>query len=306
MNIYQYYPEVDYWFTQAMLSHMELTEYRINLPESFDITVNQYYQAGSFIELLFRDVYPYDTYTYTFKEQYSSILPKKIQDRILIKNTMAKTYLSNVDSTEQPYILSNTEFDLLDQLLLYKNGTTPDLTLFDTTNGLDTKLSYYMYYYMDTMVNRSYEWLLNTSDINDLYPTPTFLDNLYEVYILNLVHTEIKNWTFLLDSKSLHLYPVRSRVYLTSAQLDDGKVILDRPIPYDINASTTKMYINGELQDLSTYNITVVADETIIQFDNNIHKLTENNILIFDYYAAINTYEHQTTEEPTIQVKGSI
>lgn len=304
MQYYQYFPELDYWFSQAIIDHIDLTEYRINLPEAFNVTENYYYQTGSVFELMFRDIFPYDSYLYTFKEYTSSTFPKKIIDRLNIKNTQCKSYLSYADTTETPYSFSETELSLLDELLKYKNGVEPDLSIVDSTGGLDTKLSYYMYYYMDTMVNRSYSWLSNLSTINDLYPTSTFLEDLYELYTLNLVHTEIKDWTTLMDSTSVHMYPVRTRNILTENQVSDENIIIDRPLPY--NTDDIKFWVNGERVANSIFTITLEADEMILEFDNTVANLKIEDVLLLDYYAAIDTYTYQTTEEPEVQYKGEI
>ena len=303
MNLYQYFPEVDYWFSQAMLSHLELNEYKINMPEYFDVTDNFYYTPGSFIELLFRDIFPYDSYIYSFKEYSNVTFPKKIIDRLAIKNTMVKSYMTCIDGTAEPYVLTSQELSLLDELFKYKNAVTPYLSSFDSTS-CDTKLSYLIFSYMDTMINRNYDWILNLNTINELYPNATFLENIYEIYISNLLHEEIKTWITLMDSKSVHLYPVRRRFYLTSTQIVDETIIITSPIIYDMD--TIKVYLNGNRLDNSLLTFTVVDDETIVQFNNTITKFKEEDILIFDYYAGINTYEYQTAVTPEIQYKGEI
>lgn len=297
---------MDYYFSKNYNDILDLNEYRVNMPVCFDSS-NYYLGENSVFELLFEDAYDSTSYVYSFSLHSNSILDKKIRDRVYIKNTGVLTYLTDIDGTENPVVFSELDLNLLDELCKYKNGIEPDLTIVDNTSDLlNSKLSYYIYYYLDSVINRNTQWLNSIEDISNTFTDSTndVVADLYEIYVLNKVHTLLSNYTGLIDSSVIHRYPVRNRRKLTNIEVNDAIIILDSPL-IDTD-SPIRIYRNGTLLDNTLFTITVSGTENIITFDNTVLNLLEDDYFMIDYYSIVDVYEHDTTTEESITYKGEI
>lgn len=282
-SYFKYLPELDYHFTNYWKARGELTIFHVNTSEIFSFT----YIPASFIEMLFNETFPYDHYKYGFREIPLATLPNKIIDRVLCKTKNTRIFVtdSTGDMETSAYPLTQDELGLLDKLFQYRNGYSPEMG--DSTSFLDTKLAFYIDKYLKMKVNRDYNWVFSLSSVPITYNNPTLLENLFEIYVLNEAHKEIKSWNTLLDSEQIHLVAIRNRIKITTPMLNAERFTIPEPLPYDLGSVI--IYQNGDLLESGDYTLTLDSDSLIVSWSTSGLNVSINDIFIVDYKRGVYT-----------------
>jgi len=283
---YNYIPELDFYFRSYWASRGEITIDNVNIPV-ID-TDNQDLPSGSFLQLLFSQIFDSTSYTYFFVETEISDLSKTLRERIKVSGSTIKVYLST-DSTDEENIFSLEEddFSLLSKLLDYRLGKTTSLTGIDYSS-LGTTLSKLIYTYLDLVLNNNYSRFNNNIVISN---SNNSLENLFELYVVNEAHKIIKNWTTILDANILELRLVHE-VKLITSTIESAKEVPLSEIVYSYNLD---IYHNGVILEPDTdYSLTIdtttgdsTAVVTWITWEEQGTNIVEDDILVIEYYTKV-------------------
>ncbi len=298
---YLYLPELDYYFYKYWEAEDDLIIYNVPIPviETAPCKLPQ----GTFIEMLFNNVYAHDTYETSYKLVKKTAFSNKIMDRLSSSSKLIECYINiGIDTTSCPcppidttginlFMLDTDEILMLDQLLIYRTGGSPVLTSYDI-DSLSTPLSKLIYIYLDLMVNMEYKYF-NTDLI--ISSEKNRLETLYELYIMNEAHKMIQNWTFMMDADLVELRPVRQRIKISEANVACSSLCLSEP-PYD---DTIYLFHNGIKVSDSLYNysdmsncnsLTVDTTGTCLGCVSWVSGIDINvdDVVIVDYYTKVN------------------
>lgn len=179
----QLVPEFQYYFNKFVRNSI-VNRYGIPLPVAVD---EKFLAKGTVVELLCSEQFPYNEYTYFYKnESRTNCWPTLTRQRLMIYP--GSQYL--VPSTESDgginiFNLQAHDFMMLDVLLSYRHDSTSvtviDSTslqiITDTTSGITTvyasvdvlitSLSKLIYLYLQFKINQNYELYNNTEIISD-------------------------------------------------------------------------------------------------------------------------------------------
>jgi hypothetical protein len=272
-----YVPELDYYFKKYWDEHAEIKLEHSAIPEP--VSNADIFPTGSFLQLLFDNDYNYPTYSYMFRKANVDILPKATQERM---RSLGITYCyltETCDSTAVLYnvfLISDDEATMLDLLHRYRLGNSVDLNTVDF-NSLEKPLAILIYLYLEFMLTYNFEKVMSYEIVSLKEDT---LDNLFELYLYNEIHSIVKNWSFLEDSKNVSLYPIKQRIQVTSDMITQKKALISfEPLE--------ELYIfkNGAIQDNSLFEI--VSDGTsrfYISWLENPNLFTEGDTLLVETY----------------------
>lgn len=176
----QLVPEFQYWFNRFVKTSI-VNRYGIPIPVEVD---EQFIPRGTIVELLCNENYPYDSYTYLYKNEESTLCwPTLTRQRLMIYP--GSQYLLPATAANggmNIFNLQSDDFSMLDALLAYRQDSTSVVLIdstsisvvTDSTSGitsvyasldvLGTSLSKEIYLYLQFKINSNYE-LYNTSNI---------------------------------------------------------------------------------------------------------------------------------------------
>lgn len=291
----KYVPELNHWFANWWKERGDITIHHISTADQPDIT----YESGSFLELLFRETFPYQTYHFGFQNVQVGTLPTAIVDRLCVKRLIPSVYLSDstvgvgdstafwsdstsflVDETSQynVFSISTDDVQMLDMLFRYRNGFMPDFDIVEY-NDLSTNLSKLIYIYLEVMIMVERGHLDDLNNMNNL----SLLDEMFLIYVANECHRLIKNTDFLLSSGQVELSPVRLRYNIENF----SNITIIPPLPYDLE--TIEAHLNGIRLNNTDYSLSMDGTNVIYAWTNACHKLyTDHNFLILDYLYLVN------------------
>ena len=186
--------ELQYWF-EKYIRESELNRSEIPSPVSIpDI----YLKPKSFIEMLFQDNYPYNSYEYYFQDASTkSGWASVVRDRLCIYPSAKIFEICDSEAAFNLFDLKEHDLILLDALLVYRMDSTA-LTIVDSTSvyliettmgvtlgasleALNTNLSKLIYLYLNLKVNSNFE----NYDNLDLISNPTnILEASYEAFLI--------------------------------------------------------------------------------------------------------------------------
>jgi len=199
-------PELQLWSHRFVLES-EVNKYEVPYPPE---TPTHCYPPGSFISMLFDDLYPYDYYKYLYAEKEDRLSwPWIVRQRLLVYPRSAKYMIINDTIGENLFLLQQDDFTMLNGLLAFRidtyDSTSSDSTaviliddssaavslVYDSTTGvttitasletLTTELSKLIFVYLDLCLNR------NTSNYDTSNPISTdhALQTVYELYVID-------------------------------------------------------------------------------------------------------------------------
>jgi len=229
MSYYQYIPELDHSVESYWNSRGELTVYDFQIPVLENDSSK--FPEGSFLELLFSQVFNRNDYNYRLKEVPITTFSKHIRERLQSSSSLIKCYIST-DSTNDINIFSleSDDFVMLDKLLNYRKDI--EITLDDVDyDVLNTTLSKLIYIYLDIMVFNEYD-AFNT--LETLSTEDILLENLFETYVVNEAYKSMKNWSFVIDANLLELRLVHDAIVLTEDMITDEQAPMSTPT-YDLD-----------------------------------------------------------------------
>jgi hypothetical protein len=154
--------------------------------------------GGTVVELLCNENFPYDSYTYLYKnEDRRQCWPTITRQRLMIYPS-SKYYIPD-NSGDNIFDLKTQDFTLLDTLLQYRHDST-SLTIVDSTSislvtdstantailyanfeSLNTPLSKLIYLYLDLKIYNNYENYDNLT----LITTGTLLETCFELKLID-------------------------------------------------------------------------------------------------------------------------
>jgi hypothetical protein len=200
-------PELQHWFYDFVINSV-VTKYVVPAPVDID---TQWMPQRSFIELLFNEQYPYNSYEYRYKQNTNnSGWPSCVRTRIMIYGAAAD-YLVLDPTGDNVFLLQQDDFTMLDALLAYRQDstgvtmidTTAGVTVFDSTSGvltvyydgLSTPLSKLIYLYLKLMIYSDISRYNNLTVISrtDTNPTYIVLENMYELFLIDKYFTAVSN-----------------------------------------------------------------------------------------------------------------
>jgi hypothetical protein len=287
---YRYIPELDNYFQSYWISRGEITIDNISIPE-----VAQAIPTGSFLELLFCQIFDSTTYTYLFSETTTTSFAKDVRERLQVSHSTITSYIST-DSTsgENIFSLVSDDLTMLNKLLEYRKGNSPLLTNIDY-DDLSTNLSKLIYTYLDLVINNNYS-ILNTS--SKLSTEGNLLENLFEEYVVNESYKTMKNWSSLIDAKRMELRVVHEVIHITD-DIETAEEVVLRESTYNYDVT---VFLNGvELVENTDYTIMIdstsedsTATVTWIVWEDNDAVIIEGDVLVAEYYTKINTNDTGT------------
>jgi len=188
-------PELQTWFNRFVINSI-VNKNEVPAPVAID---QIFLPEKSFIELLFNENYPYDTYQYLYKnETRTQCWPELTRNRLTIYPASAK-YLVLDSAGSNAFQLQSHDFVLLDALLAYRQDSTA-LTIVDSTsvefisdataniyilksnyNNLNTTLSKLIYLYLDLKIYSNYQ---NYNNLQ-LVSTGTLLETCFEFLLID-------------------------------------------------------------------------------------------------------------------------
>ena len=165
-------PEFQHYFHDFVLGST-INKNQIPFPVDID---PMFLTGGSVVELLCRENFPYDTYTYLYSEESIGSWPELTRQRLMIYPS--SKYLIPGTSGDNVFNLQSDDFLMLDVLLQYRHDST-SVILVDTTsdstaiiiltdattgitiitgkiNNLSTPLSKLIFLYLDLHINGNY------------------------------------------------------------------------------------------------------------------------------------------------------
>ena len=189
----QLIPEFQYYFNQYVKNSI-VNKYGVPLP----VTVDQIHLVkGSFIELLFNDTFPYDTYTYLYESIDITSWPILTRQRLMIYS--GSKYLKPSSSASTNFFnLQEHDHLLLGALLQYRHDST-SVIIIDTTSSvnvyidgittivavdieeLQTSLSKLIYFYLKLKIDNDIGYYNNINTITD----GTMLSTCFELKLID-------------------------------------------------------------------------------------------------------------------------
>lgn len=286
---YKYIPELDYYFQLYWKNRGEITTYHI--PEPIVEPDESKITADSFIALLFSEIYEEESYVYMFTEQSTSYFSNSVKDRLESSASSIGCFVTDsITGTENIFSLANDDIAMLNFLFDYRvNGFTNISEI--VYSELNTTLSKLIYIYLDLKVNSNH--ILLATEV-PLSSEDNLLESLFEVYVVNEAHKDIKGWNYLIDSVIIKLRPIRDTFVLTQTIIDDSKIILSNN-PH--SGSDYFIFWNGKLQDSAYYSLmnesvsTPGSDTTstvsVISWEEGLFDLSPEDIMIVDYQVEV-------------------
>ena len=281
MSIYQFFPELDFWFKDYWNSRGEITVSQINLP----VVVNEEYVCtGSIFELLFNIGFDHTTSMFGFGEVSYTTFPPRIKDRLSIKANRPTCYMS--DSTgDNIKEITDEEIDMMILLLDYRDDLDVDISDLVYDN-LESRLSKLVYIYLDVMVNDEYSSIDRIPLLDDSTRT---IDLMFEIFTCNECHKKLKLDTVIVDSSTVRLKPVRKVVEIGSDTTTYNSFTIDDPLPYSLD--NIYIYYNGRVLDSTLYTLEFdpVVDPTdvVVSWDDgDIEGLELAHTFVVDYYTS--------------------
>lgn len=188
-------PELQTWFNRFVINSV-VNKHEVPAPVSID---QIFLPQNSFIELLFNENYPYDSYKYLYQnETRLQCWPELTRNRLTIYPASAK-YLVLSDTGTNSFELKAHDFILLDALLAYRQDST-SLTIVDSTSvelisdataniyilhanytNLNTTLSKLIFLYLDLKIYGNYENYNNLT----LVSSGTLLETCFEFLLID-------------------------------------------------------------------------------------------------------------------------
>ena len=292
MITYQYFSEVDFFFKKYWKEHGEITTDQVSIPV---VEKEEMIPTESVIELLFSNNYIYSEYNYLFKEKELKDHSKHIHERLFVSKPGIKSYISDsTEGTVNIFSIDTNDILLLDLLLQYRKGVTPDLSITDSSS-FSTKLSQLIYNYLNLMVNSDFSELNN---IETITTEGNYLENLFEMYVINESHKTIRNWAYIVDSGLVELRPVRDVFIMSTKEIEEKQFNGSDSFFYDSDLS---VYLNSKKLN-NNYDYNVLIDGTSdfrisIDWNDTGLNVKENDIMVLDYYSVLDGTEEET-EKP--------
>ena len=187
-------PEFQYYFYNFVITSL-VNRYEIPAPVPVDST---FLTSGTVVELLCNENFPYDSYTYLYKnEDRIQCWPTLTRQRLMIYPS-SKYYVPD-ENGDNIFSFVAHDFLMLDALLQYRHDST-SLTIVDSTanilvadsttntailytnfQSLNTPLSKLIYLYLDLKIYSNYENYNNLS----LITTGTLLETCFELKLID-------------------------------------------------------------------------------------------------------------------------
>jgi hypothetical protein len=187
-------PEFQYYFYNFVITSL-VNRYEIPAPVPVDET---FLSSGTVVELLCNDDFPYDSYTYLYKnEDRVQCWPTLTRQRLMIYPS-SKYYVPD-ENGDNIFSFQTDDFLMLDALLQYRHDST-SLTIIDSTannlvvdstsntavlytnfQSLNTPLSKLIYLYFELKIYDNYENYNNLT----LITTGTLLETCFELKLID-------------------------------------------------------------------------------------------------------------------------
>ena len=187
-------PEFQYYFYKFVITSI-INRYEVPAPVPVD---KIFLPDGTIVELLCSDEFPYDSYTYLYKdEDRKHCWPTITRQRLMIYPS-SKYYIPD-SAGNNIFDLQADDFTLLDALLVYRHDSTA-LTIVDSTSAqlfidttanvailyasfefLNTPLSQLIYLYLDLRIYSKYA---NYNNLN-IVTTGTLLETCFELKLID-------------------------------------------------------------------------------------------------------------------------
>jgi hypothetical protein len=306
-DIYNFFPDLNYFFTAYWKEYQEINIDHINLPDiSVYETEDSTSDASCIFRLLFDNNFVGSSYKYIFEKKYASSLPIAYRERLgYISNTIniyspivgELTWTDGTSTVESnPLNFVQSDIQVFNLLLEYRQGIIPDLSTLNQ-DDLISNISKMVYSYLDLMINLNFDPFFNTSvSFSD---TTNTLETLYEIYAINEAHRLMKNWIFNIDSGFVIIRPWRQCITITDEILQQRKLRLSY-IPY----SNMPIYATWDGEAIDQDKLELITDSTSmdgtsfsgysILFNETLEFILDD-IVILDYY----------TEQPLIINKNN-
>ena len=273
--IQEYIPDLEYFFNKFVDTYYKLTIGQQIRSSSSSLTQWEVY-PGSFFELLFSNVFSYDSYLYLFLNvSPKHFATKGIRERLhSIDPDGLNCWVIDPAGVVNLFNIGDEEKSLLDLILIYRHGEIPDLSIIDYSN-LNSILSKLMYQYLDIVINYNFENLNTTSLLSN---TDNFLETFYETYVTNEAHRLMINWNFLIDTGLVSLRPCRNKTIITQDIITQNYITLVKE-PYD---NWLMVFKNGDIQDSSLFMLIVSNGVTTFTWSDTF-TMEVGDTLIIDY-----------------------
>jgi hypothetical protein len=198
-------PELQHWFRQFVnRSIVNKNE----VPASVDVDA-KWMPPKSFIEMLFNESYPYDSYEYLYTGTSNANWPSLVRTRLMIYGAAAD-YLALGATGDNVFVLQQDDFTLLDALLAYRQDSTSvtiidstALTVFDSTSGvlvacydcMATRLSKLIYLYLKLRIYGDISLYNNLIIVSrtDTNPSYIVLENMFELFLIDAYFDTVSN-----------------------------------------------------------------------------------------------------------------
>lgn len=199
-------PELQHWFYEFVV-HSEVTKSVVPAPVDINTV---WLPQKSFIELLFNEQYPYNTYEYKYQQNASNAgWPECVRTRIMIYGAAAR-YLVLDPTGDNVFQLQQDDFTMLNTLLAYRQDSTSitmidstGVTVFDSTSkvltvyydGLSTPLSKLIYLYLKLKRYGDISRYNNLTVISRTDTNPSYinLENMFELFLIDKYFTTVSN-----------------------------------------------------------------------------------------------------------------
>jgi hypothetical protein len=279
MIIKQYIPELNYWFSMYYKNHSDIKINNVIIDNIFD---TKSFHNCSFLKLLFCNIFECDSYYYGFEEKTLISYNIGILERINTLIKKPKIYECTENGELNLFELTEDDLNMLDLLLLYKKGY--DNSTLNSSVGLEginfsdlkTKLSQLIFIYLDLMINEKYEQLKN---LDNLIKNKNLLDQMFEYYVINESHKQIKNWEFILDSEIIKLKPVRKTIKITTDILSEQKIEISDETPYLLDS--VYIYLNNIRNP--EIDKKIINDKLVLSWEENVF---EDDYITIDFFVS--------------------
>jgi hypothetical protein len=253
MSLYNFFPELNYYFYNYWMNYGKIVSDFIFIPESYDLTTDNVIEKNSLFSLLFNRSFSSEEYYYLFDEITLSDLPRGIKERIGYSGSEIHIYQgapSGIMGSTSENILNLQTDDLMmmDLLLQYRIGNMPSLVGIYHDN-LSTTISKLIYRYLDFKLNANFSWFNTNTLISD---QTNIVEVILELYILNEVHLDMESWQLQIDAGVIKYRAVRQRQYVTDPDMALGRIYFCYLPNTSLNWYVT---IEGELQSNSNFEI---------------------------------------------------